>query len=74
METLSLDFHPQRPQESRPLAWAALALAGVAATATAWHLVQASDELDTLRSRHDVLAARTRPAPTMGSSKSMMRC
>ncbi len=64
MNTLSLDFHPRSPQAStRPLAWAALAIAGVAAAATAWHLLQAGDELDARRVRHQVLEARLRPVP-----------
>ena len=63
VEALRLDFHPRADRATRPLAWAALALAGGAAIATAWHLARASDALADLRARHGVLEARTRPAP-----------
>ena len=61
MDTVRLDFHPRSRPSTRPLAWAALVLACVAAAVTAWHLVQASDELDALRDRHAMLAARSHP-------------
>ena len=63
VDALRLDFHPRAERASRPLAWAALALAGGAAIATAWHLARAGDVLADLRARHDVLEARIRPAP-----------
>ena len=63
MNTLALDFHPRSSRPTHPLAWAALAVAGVAAAATGWHLLQAEDQLDALRARHDVLEARVRPVP-----------
>ena len=63
MDALQLDFHPHAARTSRPLAWAALALAGVAAAASAWHLARTSDALTDLRARHAVLEARVRPAP-----------
>ncbi len=63
MNALRLDFHPRSPGAPRPLAWVALALAGAAAAATAWHLLRANDELHALRARHDVLESRLRPAP-----------
>ena len=63
MDALQLDFHPRAERASRPLAWAALALAGGFAIATAWHLARTGDALADLRARHDVLEARTRPAP-----------
>ena len=63
MNTLQLDFHPRAARASRLLAWGALALACSAAAATAAYLVRANDALSDLRSRHEVLLARARPAP-----------
>ncbi len=63
VNSLQLDFHPRAERVSRPLAWAALALASGAAIATAWHLARAGDSLADLRMRHDVLAARAHSAP-----------
>ncbi len=62
MRALRLDFHPRSAVASRPLAWAALVVACLGAAATGRHLVRASDELDALRARHDLLEARLRPA------------
>ena len=61
MNTLRLDFHPRAARASRTLAWGALALACIAAAATALHLARANDTLSDLRARHDVLEARARP-------------
>ena len=61
MNTLWLDFHPRAARASRTLAWGALALACIAAAATALHLVRANDALSDLRARHDVLETRARP-------------
>ena len=63
VDTLQLDFHPRAERASRRLAWATLALASGVAIATAWHLARAGDALADLRARHDLLEARTRPAP-----------
>ena len=61
MNTLQLDFHPRAARASRTLAWGALALACIAAGATALHLARANDALSELRARHDVLEARAHP-------------
>ena len=63
MNALQLDFHPRAARASRALAWSALALASGLAIATGWHLARASDALEELRARHDLLESRTRPAP-----------
>jgi hypothetical protein len=63
MNALQLDFHPRAARASRPLAWGALALAAIAAGATAAHLLRANDALADLRAHHDVLEARARPVP-----------
>ena len=64
MNALQLDFHPRAARASRPLAWGALVLAGIAAAATAVHLARANDALADLHARHDMLQARARPVPT----------
>ena len=61
MNALQLDFHPRAARASRPLAWAALALASGVAIATGWHLARASDALADLRARHDLVEARSQP-------------
>jgi hypothetical protein len=63
MDALRLDFHPRAARASRPLAWAALALAVAAALATALQLARTGDALADVRARHELLEARTRPAP-----------
>lgn len=63
MNALQLDFHPRAARASRPVAWGALALACIAAGTAAWQLTRANEALSELRTRHDVLTARARPAP-----------
>lgn len=63
MNALRLDFHPRAARASRPLAWAALAVAACAAAATAVSLARANDEQSALRARHDILDARAHAAP-----------
>ena len=61
MDALQLEFHPRAARAPRPLAWAALALAVIAAVAAGVQLMHASDALSDLSARHDVLQARARP-------------
>jgi hypothetical protein len=63
MKPVQLEFRSPAALASSGVAWSALLVAGVFAAVTGWHVARSSDELESLRARHDVLLARARPAP-----------